>query len=534
MSIFGWQGDVHNLSKGAFDSISITKPGNASLLLLEHMGGSFDDAFEKLTLDYHKIVSSSDIQGHSFWKEHIKPGLKKVGGMAWDLAKPIIFESLAYMTGMGLPATLLVGTAETMMSKYLEDLPEAISDPIKGQQALRLNKGQWVFIEKEASLRRRRRMKVFKTSLAEVDPDLKKVAKTVEFGFYVMPSYNDHARVQVFNIDEGRLQSVQAKQIRVVSADIQKTVDEDENLSVLRELFFYKSEAAEFKRTNPKNAILPGRNVVFNKLDYMLIETNGVKALLEDPKGHTQVVDYKALTRGVSRSTAGRGDDFFNKSNDQAIYTGQWVMAPSREWVLTDYSVDMELAVVYRVEKDGNIDIFYCMDGKGYRRKEELLKPFPPNFQQLYSAKQPFKMFKMGAVEGDMEKTERYELGSKYAQICVGEYDHTRLYLGTGEPETGKVETEKTKIIEHNPVKTTTVGNSTKEKVDAREEIIAKTGLTSADIDHIIDENWEEDSEEEEEYYEGGGGDGGSAVLLGIIAIGALIMTGFGGAVAAV
>ena len=72
MSIFGWRGDIHNLSKGAFDSISITKPGNASLLLLEHMGGSFDDAFEKLTRDYTKIVSSDKIQGHSVWKSHIK------------------------------------------------------------------------------------------------------------------------------------------------------------------------------------------------------------------------------------------------------------------------------------------------------------------------------------------------------------------------------------------------------------------------------------------------------------------------------
>ena len=159
MSIFGWKGDYHNLSKGAFDSISITKPGNASLLLHEHMTESFEDAYKKLTKDFKKVVSSNEIQGKTFWAEHIKPGLKKIGGMAWEYAKPIVFESLAWMTGMGLPATLIIGAAETMMSEYLENLPDEISDPLQGKTSVRLNKGQWIFIEKEASLRRRRRLK---------------------------------------------------------------------------------------------------------------------------------------------------------------------------------------------------------------------------------------------------------------------------------------------------------------------------------------------------------------------------------------
>ena len=196
------------------------------------------------------------------------------------------------------------------------------------------------------------------------DPTLLKIPKAVEFGFYIMPSYNDHSKVTVFNIDAGRTQNVEVKQIRVASPDLQKTVDEDEQLSVLRELFFYKTEALEFEHENPRSAVLPGNNVVFKDGDYMLIETNGVKALLEDPKGRTKVVDYKSLTRGISKSTSGRGDDFFNKSNDEAIYAGQWVMAPAREKIVNDYGVDMELAVVYRVEKDGNIDVFYCIQVK--------------------------------------------------------------------------------------------------------------------------------------------------------------------------
>ena len=124
-----------------------------------------------------------------------------------------------------------------------------------------------------------------------------------------------------------------------------------------------------------------------------------------------------------------------------------------------------------------------------------------------------------------MEKTSRYELGSRFAEICVGEYEHTLEYIGDVEPEKDKVKTSK-------EGKTTSVGNDKKFEVDSREEMINKGQLTTAEAQEIVDENWDVGGMEEE--YEVSGGEDNSAVLLGVIAIGALVMTGFGGAMAAI
>ena len=221
------------------------------------------------------------------------------------------------------------------------------------------------------------------------------------------PAYNNPSKVTVFNIDAGVKQDVEVKQVRAVGKSVSEKVQSDEELSVLRELFFYKADAVEFQRAHPKSAILPGRNVVFKGSDYILIETNGVNALIEDTKGRTSVVGYGDLKRGVGKSTPGKGDDFFDKSGGQSLYAGQWVMAPSRPTVLDKWGVSKELAVIFQIERDGKVD------GEGYRVEERELEPFPPNFQSLYSSKQPFKLFKLAALEGDQEKTTRFELSSR-------------------------------------------------------------------------------------------------------------------------
>jgi hypothetical protein len=101
----------------------------------------------------------------------------------------------------------------------------------------------------------------------------------------------------------------------------------------------------------------------------------------------------------------------------------------------------------------------------------------------------------------------------------LNDYEHTVKYLGSAEP---------TKTTTKTPVNVTKVGNTTKDKVDAREEVINKTGLSSAEVDRVVDEAWEDGGYAERT---GGGGDDGG-MLLGIIAIGALVLIAFGGAAA--
>ncbi len=387
-----------------------------------------------------------------------------------------------------------------------------------------LNKGQWVFIEKEASLERRRRLGPHPNAKTLEPFDEKTLPKAVEFGFYVRPTYNDPSKVTVFNIDAGITQDVEVRQVRSVGESVSEKVQADEKLSVMRELFFYKTEAVEFQKSHPKSAILPGRHVLYKGSDYILIETNGVNALIEDTKGRTSVVGYGDLKRGVGKSTPGKGDDFFDKSGGQSLYAGQWVMAPSRPAVLDKWGVSKELAVIFQIERDGKVDVFYCLDGEGYRVEERELEPFPPNFQSLYSSKQPFKLFKLAAVEGNMKHTKRNELGSRYTEICLGEYDHTLKYLGDAQPD----EDEDLKKTHVTPVAVAKVGNETKLKVDAQDEIRNRTGLSSAEVDRIVDEAWDLPKRRYEDST-----DAGDGYLLGVIAIGTLLLISMGGAVAA-
>ena len=504
MSIYGWRGDRHDLSKGAFDSTSISKPGTASLLLAENLPKSFDEAFKQLSQNYQSVVGQVE-QGslmNKLWTDYVRPGLKKAGTFAWQAAKPVVMDALAVAAGMNPTAAALVASAETMFSIYLTGLaePEAV-------RSVTYDKGQWVFIEKEASLRRRRRL------AKSLDIDEKKTApKVVEFGFYVGAAYKEPHKITVFNMDAGKKQDVDVRAVRPAGNGVSSTADGDETLSVIRELFFYKQKGYNYEKEHPKEAIFPGRDVVFQGDDYVLIQTNGTKALIEDHTGGTKIVEHDALGRGIGKSTPGQGDGLFNKSNGKALYAGQWVMVPSREVVRDQYSSDRELAVIYEIGK-GSIPVFNCIDGKGSYVAEKNILVFPPNMQMLYSAKQPFKLFKLAALEGDQEKTTRFELGSKFAQICVNDYKHTVEYLGTDDPAEkvgGGTEEPQIKVGDTEP----------KVQVDIMDELRNKIHLTQAEIEDVIDEAWDD----VEEFAET------DNLWLGILAVAALVTIGFAGA----
>ena len=508
MSIYGWRGDRHDLSKGAFDSTSISKPGTASLLLAENLPKSFDEAFKQLSQNYQSVVGQVE-QGslmNKLWTDYVRPGLKKAGTFAWEAAKPVVMDALMVAAGLNPTAAALVASAETMFSIYLTGLaePEAV-------RSVTYNKGQWVFIEKEASLRRRRRL------AKSLDLDEKKTTpKVVEFGFYVGAAYKEPHKITVFNMDIGRKQDVDVRAVRAAGNGVSSTADGDETLSVIRELFFYKQKGYNYEKEHPKEAIFPGRDVVFKGDDYVLIQTNGTNALIEDHKGGTKIVEHDALGRGIGKSTPGQGDGLFNKSNGKALYAGQWVMVPSREVVQEQYSVDRELAVIYEIGK-GQIPVFHCIDGKGGYVAEKNILVFPPNMQMLYSSKQPFKLFKLAALEGDQEKTSRFELGSKFAQICLNDYKLTVEFLGEDEPTekvVGSVEEPQIKVGDTEP----------KTQVDIIDELRNKIHLTRAKIEDVFDVAWED----VEEFAET------DNLWLGILAVAALVTIGFAGAATAV
>ena len=106
----------------------------------------------------------------------------------------------------------------------------------------------------------------------------------------------------------------------------------------------------------------------------------------------------------------------------------------------------------------------------------------------------------------------------------MNEYEHTLKYLGSAEPRKPETKEQTTK-----PVAVAKVGNDTKHKVDAREELIAQTGISSVEVDRIVDEAWDDPGRPYEE--DSATGDG---MMLGVIAIGTLFLISMGGAMAAI
>jgi hypothetical protein len=251
-----------------------------------------------------------------------------------------------------------------------------------------------------------------------------------------------------------------------------------------------------------------------------------MNALIEDDLGKTQVVPHNELTPGVAKSTPGVSGSF-DKSNQKGLYAGQWVMAPSRGFIFKRYSSDMELAVLYEILEDGKVEFFYCYDGRGYIKKADEMEPYGPNFQLLFSAKPAFKQFKQAAIRGDREDTTRFELGSKFPLMCVMDYSESHNVLGDEEPlkDDPKTKVVVTKGDYTKTEGTTKVGNEVKKQVDAQTEL-EKKGVFTGPLKQGQDEPKYQEQDVDE-----GGGDG---MVLGIIALTALIFIGFGGAAAAI
>ena len=155
------------------------------------------------------------------------------------------------------------------------------------------------------------------------------------------------------------------------------------------------------------------------------------------------------------------------------------------------------------------------------------MEPYGPNFQLLFSAKPAFKQFKQAAIRGDREDTTRFELGSEFPLLCVMDYGESHNVLGDEEPlkDDPKTKVVVTKGDYTKTEGTTKVGNEVKKQVDAQTEL-QKKGVFTGPLKRGQDEPKYQEQDVDE-----GGGDG---MVLGIIALTALIFIGFGGAAAAI
>ena len=303
-----YMGVGHDLSKGAFDSESISKPGSASKLLNEYLPGKFKDSWRALSKDYRtQLKSYEPTMWKKMWDNFGTKGILKLfraGASKYTVGRPLVHKWIAGVALSDPTVGAVVAAAEVGLATVLETWGDQ-------NTTIRAKKGQWIFIESEESHRRRALGKTgflksfdqtFPTkdagiegnlrsiqrieqaelkALAKVPPNEKQPPKkkTVSLGFFIEPTTKN--RVSVFSMDLGRALEIEVSQMLECDTNVAKRLDEDERLSTLRELFFYKYDGDSKTKASSSEFFL-SRKVKYNGQSYILLFTKHGKSLLED------------------------------------------------------------------------------------------------------------------------------------------------------------------------------------------------------------------------------------------------------------
>ena len=414
-----YQGVGHDLSKGAFDSVSIAKPGSASQFLSKYIPKDFDESWKQLSTDYRTSVKSYEPSMlEKMWKNFSTKGLMtalRAGANKYKLARPVIHKWIAGVAASDPAIGAIVAAAEVGLGKMLESWGDKA-----GNQTIRAKKGQWVFIESTESHRRRMVGSMFSPQIHKDEPS--KPPKAVSLGFFIEPTTKN--RVSVFSLDLGRAEEIEISQLLECDSTVAARLDADERLSTLRELFFYKYDgmAPTKSKVMPK-PFFPGKRVRYKGGSYILLLNKKGKSLIEDGNGKTLVVDTVLLRRGYGDSTPGQYDNGFQTVGRNNLYTGQWVFVPARNWVRSKFDAQVELAVIHQIAPEDRCYVFLALDGEVYTVDDSVIQPLDKHFQELYNAKKTFKLFREAAV-GGTKATERFALGMSDISVCVGQ-DYT-------------------------------------------------------------------------------------------------------------
>lgn len=437
--IHDYLGVGHDLSKGAFDSVSVGKVGAASKLLNKYLPQDFAQSWKELSTDYKTALKSYQ---PSMWNKMwtYLPNMLKAGAAKYSVGRPLIHKWIAGIAASDPAIGGVVAAAEVGLSQLL-----SVWGDQAGTTTVRAKKGQWIFIESEESHRRRRMVgkmlteqtqhEIYKhkgnmtdhvpVSLTEkiapdAPPNEKQPPKTksVSLGFFIEPAEKN--RVTVFSLDLGRALEIEISQLLECDASVAQRLDNDERLSTLREMYFYKYDGmAPTKGEVQTKPFFSGRRVRYNGESYLLLYTKHGKALLEDANGKTCIVDKEKLTRDYGDSTPGEYDNGFQPAGKNNLYSGQWVFVPPRESTLKRWATTGELAVIHQIAPDDRCIVFYALDGQLAYVNDDRIRPLNKKFQALYNAKKVFMWFRLAAIKGTLA-TSRYALGKHYAQVCIG------------------------------------------------------------------------------------------------------------------
>ena len=496
--IHDYLGKGHDLSKGAFDSQSISKPGAASKYLEMFLPQKFKEGWKELSFDYRTALKSyQPSMWKKMWANFGTKGLLSIfqhGAAKYSVGRPLIHQWIASVAKSDPTIGAVVAAAEVGLAKVLETWGDKA-----GTKTIRAKKGQWIFIESEESHRLRRRMygsveedmdpqsmelvhKPFhykgqnakeKTKKFE-QPPKQPVKKTVSLGFFIEPTTKN--RVNVFCLDLGRALEIEVSQLLECDPAVAQRLDSDERLSALRELYFYKYDGqAPFKKDIQTEPFFPGKSVRYQGSDFIFIHEQNGQALLEDTNGKTLVVATVALERGFGDSTPGEYNNQFVTNGKNSLTVGLWIFVPSRPLVRSRYDNEFELAVINHIAPAKQCLVYYAIDGEIAYVNDSDIEIINKKFQEVYNSNSSFMLFKSAAVKGSGVR--RWAMGQDNIQVCIG-FDHSDA-LTTTKPFEEQL--DESSIYEDFKKQGGEVGNNKKVLVDVKDELRAK-GLKLQEI----------------------------------------------------
>ena len=396
--IYDWQGNKHDLTVGAFDSLSRTNPDQASIYLYLGLGsiedGSTPNLFKQLSQKYlSKQKSSYATNLWTRFKQQL-PQLRSIGG---TLGTSLLMGKVKTLAGANPVVLGALTAAELVLGQVfsLSTAKRTFTEPLPGQ---------WVFIESDKSYRRRlgaisESKHMIKANIHGPEPtSISKASDNWRLGFFVRESVK-YGHMVVFDCNKCKETDLKVARLMNVPPELAEQLDGQEELSAIREIYFIKE--TRDKKSTKTNNFWPGRLVSRGGTKYRVVAASEVNVVAIDAKGGIHTIPKRELQEeGDSVSKPGVFDNYFEKSGKSQLYRGMWAWVPARADIKETLPADYELVCVGTLGNRNDVAVYHIIGGEGKTYSESEGVPVTPEEMSSFNLANDSKRFRVPIMGG--------------------------------------------------------------------------------------------------------------------------------------
>ena len=415
----------HDLAKGAFDAVTVRDPNRPAKINTDLFNQPLEALSQGLRDKATTIVPDM--------MQYLGTALGAAGGVGTGLA-------------LGTEGALTAGPVGAVLGFAVE---EGIKWAFKfaPDKLSAYGEGQWVIMDFG--------MKPEKHYVAE-DPFFEDLAFEIrkpdlQVGFFIDVA-SKVGFITCWHFRKGHPVDVDTSKVQAVPQEQAREYDRNEQMSVIRELFFAESLGLSLNADIPTD---PGSEVIYEDAVYQLVSSANTTAIISDGNGTQKHVNLADLKRGRVASNrswhyrkepsawsfsevAGRFLDrldpstytnqtpgiasFAAQGEGQIVYQGQWVWAVPTKAVLDLFPhkkelINKVLCCVSHLDGD-KVVVYQAIDGERRVLKEVVIVPVQEELLTTFEKKRQFAAFRDAAVRS-ME-VDAVRLGSDFLALCVG------------------------------------------------------------------------------------------------------------------